>query len=142
MDKFELEDRVKNIINGKIGEVTGICRMEYDVNKADGQFSRKYYVNYSDGTRLLHTIVEIEKIQSILDEKEKEYLSAVIRPFRKNVKWICKRVSPVTLLAYIRIKVSSELDREDYVTFPYFNLGKMYKGMKNNKEYTLKELEL
>ena len=72
----------------------------------------------------------------ILDDKEKEYLSAVIRPWRKKVRCICKKEYGVT--QYIRICLIDEVG----VDFPYFKEGTMYKGMELDKEYTLEELGL
>lgn len=67
----------------------------------------------------------------MLDETEKRYLSNVIKPFRDKVKAIEK-------VSYLKIYI-----KEDEPTIlPYFEKGTMYKGMKENKEYTLKELGL
>lgn len=72
--------------------------------------------------------------KEILDEKEKEYLSAVIKPFRDRIEYIMK-VEDV--LEYIAIYLKNER-----LPFPYFDKGTMYKGMELNKKYTLKELDL
>lgn len=78
--------------------------------------------------------------EQILDETEREYLSAVIKPFRKKVKYIVK----VNLLGtpeeqFIRI-VFGDLD---LINFPNFNANTgMYKGMEADKLYTLQELGL
>lgn len=74
--------------------------------------------------------------EPILDDAEKQYLSAVIKPFKNRVKYI-KKVR-YTSEEYIEI----ELDNDEYMCFPYFKKGKMYKGMKRNKEYSLKDLGL
>ena len=76
-----------------------------------------------------------EKPKQILDQKEKEYLEAVIRPFKDRVKGIGK-ISDSKNFAYIRI----DLDK-DWISLPIFEKNTMYKGMKL-KEYTLKELGL
>lgn len=81
--------------------------------------------------------LEEEYEPKILDEKEKEYLSAVIKPFRKKVKYIEKRIFS-TGAEYIRIC----LTEDETVNFPNFKKGTMYKGMKVNKRYTLEELGL
>lgn len=76
--------------------------------------------------------------EPILDDKEKEYLSAVIKPFKNRVKSINKVVYHNDL-AFIRLT----FDENDHVYFPHFRLKSgMYKGMKNNKDYTLEELGL
>lgn len=76
----------------------------------------------------------IKKVE-ILDKQEKEYLRAVIKPFRDKVKYIGKNFSNGS--EYISINVNGE-----FVIFPYFKKGTMYKGMEQNKEYTLEELGL
>lgn len=71
----------------------------------------------------------------ILDEAEKRYLSAVIRPFRENVQSIKK--GEVTRLQCICIELKNEI-----FDLPFFAKDTMYKGMKVGKRYTLKELGL
>ena len=79
---------------------------------------------------------EIFLPKPILDEKEREYLSAVIRPWRDSVTSIMKvRVDSEGFFLGIRIKDS------DFSCLPYFK-GGMYEGMETNREYTLKELNL
>ena len=79
-----------------------------------------------------YEIIKIPK--PILDEKEKEYLSNVIKPFRDRVSSISKD-GP---LGYITIS----LDGDDFAILPNFEEGTMYKGMKPNREYLLEELGL
>ena len=80
---------------------------------------------------------EIEKLQTeILDKEEKEYLSAVITPFRDQVEYI-KKYSIFDKYEWIRISLKGG----DF-SFPNFNKGTMYKGMEPDKEYTLEELGL
>lgn len=78
----------------------------------------------------------------ILDEKEKEYLSNIIKPFRKHIITIRKiqnyKYEFIEIVIYRRDEGASC----EVISFPYFNKGKMYKGMKINKEYTLDELGL
>lgn len=86
-----------------------------------------------------HEIVKIPK--PILDAKEKEYLSAVIKPFRDCVKCISK--NRFDGFEYIFIVYFSKLGNEDYVLdLPAFEEGTMYKGMEACKHYTLEELGL
>lgn len=72
----------------------------------------------------------------ILDDVEKEYLSGVIKPFRRNVKYICKRLSGN---GYYIIILVNEFN---VMNLPYFPNNTMYKGMKADHRYTLKELGL
>lgn len=70
----------------------------------------------------------------ILDEEEKEYLSAVIRPFKDRIEFIAKSRM---FDDYISIGLNDEA-----ISLPYFKKGTMYKGMELYKKYTLKELGL
>ena len=74
---------------------------------------------------------------TILTDKEKAYLSAVIKPFRKDVVYIEKCIFS-TGAEYIRICMTED----ETVNFPNFKKGTMYKGMGANKRYTLEELGL
>lgn len=85
-----------------------------------------------------------EKESEILDEKEKEYLSNVIKPFKNRILGIIKEttacVSPVRIekMEQIVIKVKNEYS----IIMPVFKINTMYKKMKPGKEYSLKELGL
>lgn len=85
-----------------------------------------------------------EKEKKILDKEEKEYLSAVIKPFRNRVESIQKKY--YSGKEYIKINIKSKTQNNssliDDILLPYFKQGTMYKGMKLQKEYTLKELGL
>lgn len=86
-----------------------------------------------------------EHEEPILDDIEKEYLSNVIKPFRKRVSSITKvkdvafgSVSDISY--YINIQLD---DGDDFCFLPSFKpSAKMYKGMEVNRKYTLKELNL
>lgn len=80
--------------------------------------------------------------EHILDEVEKEYLKAVIKPFKKHVKTIMKAKQVATLYA-ITIDIEEKYNYETFLQFPPFEKSSgMYKGMELGKEYTLKELGL
>ena len=79
-----------------------------------------------------------EASESILNDSEKKYLSAVIKPFRDKVKYIEKMSSDYYDEVYIVIGIK---DDENIVS-PVFKENKMYKRMKTEKEYTLEELGL
>ena len=76
-----------------------------------------------------------ERKEEILDETEKRYLANVVRPFRNKVEAIIKEAGNKEFILI-------ELKDEASINFPYFKKGTMYKGMKEDKEYTLKELGL
>ena len=104
--------------------------------------NRNWFVNkdlYSD--KFLNQEIEIE-VPDILDEKEKEYLSAVIKPFRNIVKNISKSNVANGLYEYISIETVHPLVGTEFISFPLFKTQTMYKNMKLRKKYTLKELDL
>ena len=87
--------------------------------------------------RFLKWLLEEAK-EPILDDVEKEYLSAVIKPFRKMIAYIVKAQDFDGGKQCIRII----LQNGDGMYFPYFDDDSMYKGMEVNKEYSLEELDL
>lgn len=82
------------------------------------------------------TYTEYIPPKPILDDKEKEYLSFVIRPWRNRVKYITKEGG--LNQEFINIETDELLS----VMLPCFKAGTMYKDMKLNRRYSLKELEL
>lgn len=72
----------------------------------------------------------------VLDNVEKEYLSAVIKPFKGDVDYICKRLNHGGY--YIAIVSNGS----DVTKLPYFPNNEMYKGMELDRRYKLKELGL
>jgi len=96
---------------------------------------RGLYIPFEDA---LKRWLDMEHDEKILNDAEKKYLSAVIKPFRDRVEFICKLNS---LERYgfqcIDIRFTDEsIDME----LPIFESGTMYKGMEFGKEYTLEEL--
>ena len=87
-----------------------------------------------------HYQISKEKTNSVLDPSEKEYLSAVIKPFRNKVYAIAKYDDGDDNY-YIQIMMKQNVYFE-YIDFPYFKKGTMYKGMELKKEYTVEELGL
>lgn len=76
--------------------------------------------------------LDMEHVDPILDDAEKRYLSAVIKPFRQKVEYIVKfRDEKEWINIYLGI---------EYIHFPTFVKGTMYKGMEVNRHYTLEEL--
>ena len=86
---------------------------------------------------LLGKITIIKIFKPILDDVEKRYLSNIIKPFRDRVVYITK-VNLSNKKEYIII----ELNNCEVITLPFFVPGSMYKGMENDKDYTLKDLGL
>ena len=86
-------------------------------------------------SKVFKLTLEVE--EPILDEKERKYLSGVIRPFRDRIKFIKKLNEHYIGDEYILIKTDS-----NSTPLPYFKKDTTYKGMELNKEYTLEELGL
>ena len=76
--------------------------------------------------------------KSILDEVDREYLSNIIKPFRKQVISIGKL--DTGNYECIVIKYHNINGYTGTMCFPAFEKGTMYKGMKANKRYSLNEL--
>lgn len=76
----------------------------------------------------------------VLDEKEREYLSHIIKPFRKNVLYISKIEKGYEAdTCFIAI----ELNGCERINLPYFNIKSgMYAGMQPFVKYSLEELGL
>ena len=92
-----------------------------------------------NGTSAYNAWLEEEYVPDILTDKEKAYLSAVIKPFRKKVKCINKiDHDNINQITYIRI----DMLNEDFASLPLFEKETMYKGMEVDKKYTLEELGL
>ena len=72
----------------------------------------------------------------IRDDAERRYLSAVIRPFRDQVRSITKNQKMNGKEEHIVIDIGFKM------FFPDFKSNAMYKGMDLGKEYTLEELGL
>lgn len=108
----------------------------YQVNPRHYDILCKSYVPIFQSVKSCDEPVSLEAIvhPQILDDVERRYLSAVIRPFRNDVEKIYKTAGG---------------DREriafygkSYFFLPYFDAGTMYKGMKPDHAYTLEELGL
>lgn len=133
MNKFKLGQRVKIVRTGKVGEVVGIG--DFDYTKI-GQSNACYVVRYSNNKMDWFTVNDLELVKEILDEKEKEYLRNVIKPFKHKVIFIQKDGNR------LREFISIGIENDACINLPYFETDTMYKGMKIYKEYTLSELGL
>ena len=74
----------------------------------------------------------------ILDDAEKEYLAAALKPLTK-VKCIIKARSPIY---QEREYLGVNFETGEVMVFPFFEEQTMYKGMKTDKAYTPEELGL
>lgn len=75
-----------------------------------------------------------------LNDAERKYLKAVIKPFRDNVNYIMRVKDGATLEEnYILISCNRAYD---CITLPNFKRGTMYKGMKEGVKYSIEALGL
>ncbi len=77
----------------------------------------------------------------ILNSVEREYLSAVIKPYRNKVTFIAKLKDSYEAKYFISIVVKGNYGREA-IHLPWFKENTMYKGMELSKKYTVEELGL
>lgn len=76
--------------------------------------------------------------EPILNDTEREYLAAVIRPFREEIDTISKFRNLTNDEHYIFITMKNQ----NWFSLPRFPKGTMYKGMKDGRHYSLEELGL
>ena len=98
--------------------------------------------NVKDGVCSIKKLQEwanAEYKEPILDEVEREYLSAVCRPY--EVVSISKKISFDASIEWIAILVESSSNNGiESVYLPCFKSETMYEGMKAKKAYTPQEL--
>lgn len=82
-----------------------------------------------------------EYSEPILDDVERKYLSAIIKPFKNYVTGIIKVKDDYEKDKYF-IRIIVKKSTYEYLNFPWFEENTMDKGMKENKKYTLEELGL
>lgn len=100
-----------------------------------GYSFRCYHVDFKN-FREWYTVHDLEEVKEILDLKEKEYLSNIIKPFRNKVEYIRKSCHDNKY--YIKIYIKND----STIVLPDFEKNTMYKCMETDKEYSLKELGL
>lgn len=150
--EYTYEDLKKSPIGTKITFEAGAVLVKDEENYFENvnrcrEIANLY--NLKDNCSDLGKIIKIEEPTyqtvyeykpEILDEAEKRYLRNVIRPFRDKVKHVEKVVfSDGDATISIRIEENNKIW---YIGFPPFKKDRMYKGMVDNKKYTLEELGL
>lgn len=118
------------------------CALRWLSCTQDFEAIRKHKDIFND--KFLDQKIEIE-VPDILDEKEKEYLGNVIKPFRDRVTKIAKfetiRGDAFYICIFVRPSVHMFLG-DDTLRLPLFAKDTMYKNMQFDVEYTLEELGL
>lgn len=125
--RFEIVELTKSELQSKIDKLENI-------NK------KLYSKTISNRDKIAHLKREImslkEENKQILDNAEKRYLENVIRPFKDRV------ISVIKDSSFDEDYIKIELKKGDNASLPCFVKNTMYKGMKKEKKYTLKELGL
>lgn len=134
--ELEEEFRVKNFhCKFKISK-DGLKFWSDDIGQWDNSHWLSWLQDLLTGER------EIIKIPSeILNEEEREYLSAVTKPFRDRKVVIKKYEYPQNECIQMSVEYYDKTGGQT-VTLPIFKKGTMYKGLESNKCYTLEELGL
>lgn len=103
---------------------------------------KKHFKEYVKGFNGYDIKFEVKKKEPILDEEEKKYLSAVIKPFRDRVKYIekidCRTDNNTSFINICMLHINKQ--ENEIIYLPFFKTNTMYKGMEEDKEYTLEEL--
>ena len=113
------------------------CGLMHAEIECDGKIVKEYVCTNEIGFKKFLAWLEEEYDPKILTDKEKAYLSAVIKPFRKDIEYIEKFKSNYVGKEYIYIVMKKD---DDYCKLPRFFKGTMYKGMEVGKKYGLEEL--
>ena len=132
--------------------------IEWEWDSVDEEYyyrnSKNFNKVYTEGTTLEEVVSDIytakqlaeDKIihlyDEILDDKEKEYLSRIIKPFKMYLISITKEERADREMIIIRYKdyMDRNIDRASILRLPTFKKGTMYNGMQTDKQYTLEEL--
>ena len=85
--------------------------------------------------------LDMEHKEPILDDVEREYLSAVIKPFRDRVRHI-KKVRFISYESEYQYIVIILRDVSYNLALPIFKADTMYKGMEQDKIYSIEDLGL
>lgn len=115
------------------------CDIETDIRKQGGKAAIDCPHTLCDECKekFFKWLLEEYK-EPILDDAERKYLADVIRPFRDKIDTISKFRTWDDSSQYIYI-----IMKDNHIsTLPVFPKGTMYKCMKEEKHYSLKELGL
>lgn len=143
MNKFKVGQTVKIKATGKQGKILDIDQDD-DIN-CYGSTNSNYYVSFKNNDSLYYyffTVHDLEEVKDILDSKEKEYLSNVIKPFKHKVKGIRKSEICDDEDNQIKEYIAIHIKNDNPINLPNFKKNTMYRNMKLYEEYTLEELGL
>ena len=143
---MNLIPEVARLLNIELGEefkIFDAAGFDYGVfrlgeNCLEHRLENGRWVNFYDhlfGAIICGRLKVVKSQGSILTDKEREYLAAVIEPYRDDVVCIMKS----NVLEYPRVYVHL---KHDVFGLPWFNKDEKYKGMELEREYSLEDLEL
>lgn len=110
--------------------------VRYNNEKIDYFELNECHISFNDSA--YKKWLDMEHKEPILDDAERRYLSAVIRPFRSDVTGISKKKALTTEREHIEISIQGY----NGACLPWYDAGTMYRGMEPEHLYTLKELGL
>ena len=134
---------VAKLLGVELNEEFGLKNSNFRYKLTKNGLYKKYFTEKEWGCSnmldalLLGRVKMVKEAKPILDNIEKNYLSNIIKPFRDRIDYIAK-ISLSNGREYIFIK----LKNYEIISLPFFVAGTMYKGMENDKDYTLKDLGL
>lgn len=129
-EKYDLRN-IRYVIESNNGEY------DFVIYHNSIEIYRENFCLFSPACNAFTKWLEEEYKPNILDDVEKAYLSAVIKPFRDRVISIEKR-----FFSKGREYLSFKMHNWETLLFPTFCEGTMYKGMEVYRKYTLEELGL
>ena len=135
---------VAKLLGVELGEEFGLKNSNFRYKLTKYGLHKKYFTEkewgYSNmlNDLLLGSVEMVKAVKPILDNIEKNYLSNIIKPFRDRIDYIAKVNLSNNRGEYILIKMKNY----ELISLPFFTAGTMYKGMENDKDYTLKDLGL
>ena len=139
---LNIEKYSKRIWNQMEEEGDDLLSAMYDV------IGRVSDINVYDDDALFEWLLTEEDKNDILNKEEKEYLSNIIKPFRKKITRVEKKNFYVNKINHKEDFVEGEIQityinnvSEELAIIPFFN-DTMFKKMEECKGYTLQELEL
>lgn len=134
---------VAKLLGVELDEEFGLKKSDFRYKLTKKGLRKKYFTETEWGysnmldNLLLGKVEMVKAVKPILDNIEKNYLSNIIKPFRDRIDYIAK-VNLSNRREYILIKMKNC----EMISLPFFTAGAMYKGMENDKNYTLKDLGL
>ena len=140
--KIKLKDLTEEQYGKWIGKNCKACADCPLDNVRCESYDRKCWIKHKDlfSDKFLNQEIEIE-VPELLDKKEKEYLEAVLKPFKDRVIYVKKGKTWDDEFIIIAINSFDDKGFEN-IDFPAFKKGTMYKGLELNREYKLKDLGL